>query len=157
MTPSLWVYGAVGAVAAVVTWLLVPLTQRLAARVGAVVAPDERRVHQWPTPTLGGAAMLGGFIAAVAAARWLVDGFDAVFDSPREILGIVIAAVVIYGVGFIDDLRDVSAPAKIAGLVLASSVLSITGVSLVYFRIPFAWFWFLTPDLSALVTFLLVF
>ncbi|MGE0726592.1 MAG: MraY family glycosyltransferase [Acidimicrobiia bacterium] len=156
MTASLWVYGAVGAVAAVVTWLLVPLTQRLAAKVGAVVEPDERRIHRWPTPTLGGAAMLGGFIAAVAAARWVFGGFEALFDSPREILGIVIAAVVIYGVGFIDDLRDVSAPAKIAGMVLASSVLSIAGISLVYFRIPFAGFWVLTPDLSALVTVLWV-
>ncbi|MEZ5234664.1 MAG: HemK/PrmC family methyltransferase [Acidimicrobiales bacterium] len=50
VTASLWVYAAVGAVAAVVTWLLVPLTQRLAAKVGAVVEPDERRIHRWPTP-----------------------------------------------------------------------------------------------------------
>ena len=156
MTTGLWSNGVVAVVAATVTWLLVPLTQRLAARVGAVVAPDERRVHRRPTPTLGGAAMLAGFLAAVAAAAWVLPGFDAVFESPREITGVVLAAVVMYGVGFIDDLRDVSAPAKLAGMVLAGSVLSIAGVSLVYFRIPFAGFWVLTPDLSALVTVLWV-
>ncbi len=156
MTPSLWVYALTGLIAALVTWLLVPLTQRLAMRVGAVVAPDERRVHRWPTPTLGGAAMLAGFVAAVMAAGWLLPGFDEVFNHPREVIGIVLAAVVMYGVGFIDDLRDVSAPAKVAGMILASSVLSIAGVSLVYFRIPFAGFWVLTPDLSALVTVLWV-
>ena len=156
VTPSLWVYAVVGLLATVVTWALVPLTQRLAVRLGAVVAPDERRVHRWPTPTLGGAAMLAGFISAVAGARWLFDGFQAVFASPREILGVVVAAIVMYAVGFIDDLRDVSAPAKLAGMVLASSILSIAGVSLVYFRIPFAGFWVLTSDLSALITVLWV-
>ncbi len=156
MTPTLWGYGLTGAVAAVVTWLLVPATQRLAQRVGAVVAPDERRVHRWPTPTLGGAAMLVGFLAAVLVAAVVLPGYDSVFDHPREIIGIVVAAVVVYGVGFIDDIREVSAPAKVAGMVLAGSVLSIAGVSLVYFRIPFAGFWVLTPDLSALITVLWV-
>ena len=102
MTPGLWSYGVAGVVAAAVTWLLVPVTQRLATRVGAVAAPDERRVHQRPTPTLGGAAMLAGFLAAVTAAAWVLPGFDAVFESPREITGVVLAAVVMYGVGFID-------------------------------------------------------
>jgi UDP-GlcNAc:undecaprenyl-phosphate/decaprenyl-phosphate GlcNAc-1-phosphate transferase len=71
-------------------------------------------------------------------------------------VGIVVAASVMYGVGVVDDLRDVSAPAKVAGMVLAGSVLTIAGVSLVYFRIPFAGFWVLDPDLSALVTVLWV-
>ncbi len=156
MTPTLWGYGFAGAVAAVVTWLLVPATIRLANRFGAVVAPDERRVHRWPTPTLGGAAMLGGFLASVLASAWVLPGYGAVFKHPREIIGIVVAAVVIYGVGFIDDVREVSAPAKVAGMVLAGSVLSIAGVSLVFFRIPFAGFLVLTPDLSALITVLWV-
>ncbi len=154
--PALWVSMATAAIAATVTWLLVPLTQRLAVRVGAVVAPDERRVHRWPTPTLGGLAMLGGFGAAIAAACWVLPGYDPIFDNAREITGIVVAAAVMYGVGFIDDLRDVSAPAKLAGMVLASSVLSLSGVSLIYFRIPFAGFWLLSADLSALVTVLWV-
>lgn len=156
MRPSLASYSLVAGVACVVTWLTVPLTRRLAARVGAVVAPDERRVHRWPTPTLGGAAMLVGFLAAVATAR-LLPGFDTMFQSSREIGGVVVAAVVIYAVGFIDDLREISAPAKTAGIVLAGSVLSIAGVSLVFFRVPFSGFVQLSADLSALVTVLWVY
>jgi UDP-GlcNAc:undecaprenyl-phosphate GlcNAc-1-phosphate transferase len=153
--PSLGSYALVGLVAAIVTWALVPLTQRLAVRLGAVAAPDERRVHRWPTPTLGGAAMLAGLLAAVAVASQL-DAFDAMFASASEIVGIVAAAVVMYVVGFIDDLREVSAPAKTAGMVLAGSVLSITGVSLVFFRVPFSGFLVLSADLAALVTVLWV-
>jgi UDP-GlcNAc:undecaprenyl-phosphate/decaprenyl-phosphate GlcNAc-1-phosphate transferase len=46
----------------------------------------------------------------------------------------------------------VSAPAKTAGLVLAGSVLSIAGVSTVFFRVPFLGIYSLSPDLSAFVT-----
>src|SRR4029078_5863480 len=51
-----------------------------------------------------------------------------------------------------DDLREVSPPAKIAGTVLAGSVLSIAGVSILFFRIPFAGLLSLSPDISALLT-----
>ena len=155
MRPSLGSYALVGLVAAVVTWALVPFSRWLALRLGAVVAPDERRVHRWPTPTLGGMAMLGGLLAAIASAS-VLDGFGAMFDSSSEITGIVAAAVVMYAVGFIDDLREVSAPAKTAGMVLAGSILSISGVSLVFFRVPFSGFLVLSADLSALVTVLWV-
>ena len=50
------------------TLLLTPLVRRLAVRFGAVVAPDERRVHARPTPTLGGVAMYGGLLAGLATA-----------------------------------------------------------------------------------------
>ncbi len=151
MNPGLFAYAVVVAVAAVVTWAVVPFSRRVATRLGAVVAPDERRVHQWPTPTLGGLAMLAGLLAAVGVSA-VLPAFDAVFASPTEIVGIVVAAVVMYGVGFIDDLRDVSPPAKLAGMVLAGSILSIAGVSLVVFRVPFSGFLVLSPDLSALLT-----
>src|SRR3546814_21091431 len=64
--------------------------------------------------------------------------------------------VLIFGVGQIDDLREVSPPSKIAGTVLAGSVLSIAGVSILYFRIPFVGLIDLSPDLSALHTVLWV-
>ena len=50
----------------------------------------------------------------------------------------MIAAAIIFVVGVIDDFRDVSAPAKLAGMVLAGSVLSVAGVTILFFRIPFA-------------------
>ena len=51
------------AAAALVTLLTTPLFRRLSFRVGAVQAPDERRVHTRPTALLGGAAILVGFLS----------------------------------------------------------------------------------------------
>lgn len=146
---------AVFGVAFLVTVVLTPLVRRVAVRVGAVVKPDERRVHTRATATLGGAAMLAGFLAAMAVA-WQMDQFDAVFAGSTQPLGVVIAAVIIFLVGLIDDFREVSAPAKIAGMVLAGSILSVAGVSILFFRVPFADLVVLSPDLSALLTVLWV-
>ena len=61
-------------------------------------------------------------------------------------------------VGAIDDLREVSPPAKIAGQVLSGSILSLLGVTMLYFRVPFASYEYvvLSPDLAPLVTVLTV-
>jgi UDP-GlcNAc:undecaprenyl-phosphate GlcNAc-1-phosphate transferase len=138
-------------VAALVTWLLTPVVRRMAIRLGAVVSPDARRVHERPTPTLGGAAMYGGFLAALATASVLPQ-FRPVFRGTSEPLGLLIGATVMFAVGALDDLREVSPPAKLAGQVFSGSLLSLLGITLLFFRIPFAGFVVLSPDLSPLLT-----
>jgi UDP-GlcNAc:undecaprenyl-phosphate GlcNAc-1-phosphate transferase len=133
------------------TLVLTPLVRRLAVRVGAVVRPDERRVHERPTPTLGGVAMYLGFLAAMAVAT-RIPQFDGVFDATSEPLGVVLGATIIFVVGLVDDLREVSAPAKVAGQVLAGSVLSLLGVTMLFFRVPFSDIVLLSPDIAPLVT-----
>ncbi len=148
-------YGLVFGVAALVTYLITPATCRLAVTVGAVVKPDERRVHTRPTPTLGGVGMLFAFLVAMGVAA-LLPQFRSIFTASSEPLGLVMAAVVILAVGALDDLRDVSAPAKVAGQVFGGSVLALAGVTMFFFRIPFADFVVLSPDLAFLVTVLWV-
>jgi UDP-GlcNAc:undecaprenyl-phosphate GlcNAc-1-phosphate transferase len=137
------------------TLLLTPLVRVLAFRIGAVVEPDERRVHLKPTPTLGGTAMFASFLVAFAVASRL-ETFRDVFESSSEPLGIVVAASVIFLVGAVDDLRPVSPPAKMAGQVLAASLLYLLGVTLFYVRVPFGGLWALSPDLVPLITVLWV-
>jgi UDP-GlcNAc:undecaprenyl-phosphate GlcNAc-1-phosphate transferase len=147
-------YAVAFGVAALGTGVLTPLVRRLAVRIGAVVLPDDRRVHAIPTPTLGGLAMFLGFLAALGVASRM-DRFKDVFDGTQA-LGVVLAAVVILAVGVIDDLREVSAPAKLAGQVFAGSLLSLMGVAMLFFRIPFAGILVLSPDWSSLLTVLWV-
>ncbi len=137
--------------AAVVTFVTTPMFRRLAFRVGAVQRPDERRVHTEPTALLGGAAILLGFLAGMAAA-WRVNRFGEVFQASTVPIGVALSALVIFMVGQVDDVREVSPPAKIAGTVFAGSILSIAGVSILFFRIPFVGLLSLSPDMSALLT-----
>jgi UDP-GlcNAc:undecaprenyl-phosphate GlcNAc-1-phosphate transferase len=148
-------FAPVIAVAFLITAGTTPLFRRLSFRIGAVQRPDARRVHQQPTALLGGAAILLGFLGALGLA-WQLDRFKPAFDAGTVPLGVALGALVMFGVGQLDDLRDVSPPAKLAGTVLAGSVLSIAGVSILFFRVPFGGLLSLSPDMSALLTVLWV-
>ena len=64
----------------------------------------------------------------------------------------VLAAGAMFAVGLIDDVRDMSAPAKMAGQVLAASILYFSGVTMYEFKIPLAGFFVLTPGIIPLIT-----
>jgi UDP-GlcNAc:undecaprenyl-phosphate GlcNAc-1-phosphate transferase len=147
-------YGLVLVVAALATWVFGFWVRRGAVRAGAVVLPDERHVHLTPTPTAGGTAMFGAVLLAMFVASRLPQ-FDDAFQS-SEPLGVVLAAAVMFLVGLVDDFRDVSAPAKLAGQVLAGTVLSFLGVTMFYFRVPFLDIVSISPDLAPLLTVLWV-
>ena len=153
--PGVLAYLVVGGAAAVATGLATPLARQFAERSGLLTAPDDRDVHDLPTPSIGGPAMLVGLLAGALVA-WLIGDFDAVFATRSEMLGVLVAATIMCAVGVVDDIRPVSAPAKLAGMVLAGSTLSLVGVSLVVLRIPFVDVVLLSPDLSALATVLWV-
>ena len=153
--PGVIAYLTVGGVAAIATFIATPLARKTAERFGVISAPGIRDVHEIPTPHLGGPAMLFGLLAGALFA-WLIGDFSDVFSTQSEILGVLVAAIVMCGVGVIDDVRPISAPAKIAGMVIAGSVLSLVGVSLVVLRVPFVDVVLLSPDLAALATVLWV-
>ncbi len=146
-------YLFIGAVAAIVTFLATPLTVRLALRRGWVVAPDERRVHQVPTPHVGGIAMFLGFIVALALA-WRMGRFSPIFDNNSEPMGVLLAALVIFTTGLVDDVREISSPAKVTGTVIAGLFLVWFGATMFYFRVPFVDVFVLSDDWVPLITIL---
>jgi UDP-GlcNAc:undecaprenyl-phosphate GlcNAc-1-phosphate transferase len=149
--PSIGSYLLVGAAAAIVTFLATPLVKRFANRVGWVYHPNERTVHTAPLPDVGGIALFVGFVAAFGLAR-LLDGFDPLFARNSEPRGVLLAAAVMFLVGLVDDVRDISAPAKVAGTILAASVLVVSGVTMFLFRLPFLGVTYLGNDWIPLVT-----
>ena len=142
-------------VAGSVTVLSTPFVRWLAIRTGVVQAPDERRVHTSPMPVLGGLGMFFGFLAGMAVATRLGQ-FEPVFEGNSEPLAILIGATVTFLVGLVDDIKEVSPPAKLAGQVLGAGLMSLLGVTMLFFRLPFLGFWSLSPDLAPLVTVLWV-
>jgi UDP-GlcNAc:undecaprenyl-phosphate GlcNAc-1-phosphate transferase len=108
-------------------------------------------VHTEPTPTLGGVAMFVGLLAGLGAAA-LTGDFHAAFDPSITVGGVIGAALVMFVSGLIDDVREVSAPAKLAGMVLSGSILSIAGVTIVNVPLPFIGFTVLAPDLAVVAS-----
>jgi UDP-GlcNAc:undecaprenyl-phosphate GlcNAc-1-phosphate transferase len=149
-------YIIVFVVAALATWSMTFVVRHLAKRHSLLVMPDERRVHERPTPTAGGTAMYLGLLVAMSVASQM-PSFGAVFRGSSAPLGVVLGATVIFGVGLSDDLREMSPPAKLAGQVLAGTVLYFFGVDMLFFHVPLAETTVvLSPDLAVLATVLWV-
>lgn len=149
MRPALTSYLVIAAVTAVVTLALVPLVRLIAQSTGLLIEPDSRRMHQRATPLLGGVAMYAGFVVGFGVA-WLSGWFEAVFTSTTEPLAVLAGATVAGAVGLLDDVKDISAPAKTAGLSLGGLLLAVGGVSIIWFRIPFLDVFVLPYDLALL-------
>jgi UDP-GlcNAc:undecaprenyl-phosphate/decaprenyl-phosphate GlcNAc-1-phosphate transferase len=113
--------------AGILALLLVPLTDRLARRVGAIDFPGERSLHERPTPRLGGLAIFAA--VAVAALIWLP--WDA------ETRSILVGAALITLVGFLDDVYELNAATKLLGQTAAVIVPVSAGVTVESFTFPF--------------------
>ena len=149
--PTTGAYLIIGAVAGVTTFLLTPLVGRLARWRGWLYEPNDRTVHTQPIPAFGGLAMYGGFVVALAVAR-LWDNFDPIFARNSEPEGVLLAMTIIVGVGLWDDIKGMSAPAKVTGTVVAGLALVWFGVTMYYFRLPYAGVFVLADDWVPLVT-----
>lgn len=149
--PDTAAYLLIGGCAALVTFVLTPVVGAVARRMGWMAAPDERRVHLSPTPDVGGLAMFAGFAVALFVA-WQLDSFEVLFSRNSELLGVLIAGGVMALLGFFDDIRDLSGPAKITGTVLAALVLVWFGVTMFYFRVPFLDVFYLSDDWVPMMT-----
>jgi len=144
-------YLIVGLIAAAATAISMPFIVRLAHRQQWVATPDERRMHPVPTPDVGGIGMFVGILAGIVAASIMGD-FDPIFDDSTEIIGVVVACSITFALGLLDDVRDISPPAKVSGLVVAAISLVWFGVTMFQFRVPFLDVFVLSDDWVPLFT-----
>lgn len=153
---SLGTYGIIALVGALVTLVCNPSARRIALALNYSAAPDERKVHQVTTPYGGGGAMFVGFCVALIAA-FVLPTTRAVIESSHEMLGVLLAAGVMFAVGVFDDFREMSAPAKVAGQVLAATILYFSGCTMYQLKLPFAGFIVLSPSVLPVITAIWVF
>lgn len=144
ITPKLFILPLL---AALITFLAMPIVRRLSEKVGAVATPGGRRVHKNVVPLSGGVAIFLGFLVAILF-------FNR--TSP-EILGFLIGGTIITTVGLIDDIFELPPVAKIFGQILATLIVIASGVSvqfvgnlgggndglyyLGFLSLPFTFFW----------------
>lgn len=99
--------------AGLMTYALTPLARHLAVTLGWLDYPTVRKVHTRPTALLGGLALYAGFTATLV--MWLpVD--------PR-VRGVVVGASLILLVGFLDDVRSLSAGGRLVWQVVGAVIM----------------------------------
>ena len=111
------------AVAALTSACLVAPSAMLAVRVGALDVPDRRKVHDRPTPRLGGLAVFGGIVVALAQSG----------IPERSTTLLLIASSGLLVVGMFDDFGGVSARVRLVAQILAALLVVQGGVILTVF------------------------
>lgn len=114
-----------------VATVLTPLVALLAGRIGFVAEPRADRLHEKPTPFLGGVAVLVAFLAGLMATGLIVITVDGraptLLNAPPATL-VFFLALAAFLLGLVDDWRNLSPPAKMAGqVVIAATFLAAGG------------------------------
>ena len=135
MTPSIYSLFVLGAI---LTCLLTPLIRYLALQKGLVDCPQRaRKVHQQATPRLGGASILLSFLAVMCLAGVSVPQVREMIWGNNPILGfILIGALGVFAIGFLDDLARLSPKTKLLGEFVVA-VLVVWGANLSFTEIQF--------------------
>ena len=110
------------------TFAAVPLAKYVAGKIGAIDVPrDARRMHKKATPRLGGIAVFFGFLVSLLC----------FCEITKDLIVILIGAIIIVGLGIIDDSRGLSAKVKFCVQILvALFVVFVGGVRIEVFTNP---------------------
>lgn len=111
----------------VVAYFSMPLVIKLAYRLGAIDQPDKRKVHQTAMPRMGGMAIFAAFVIVMLL---LVK-----VSGPYA--GIILGASLVFIVGLLDDIYQLSAWTKLLGQIIAASVAIYFGVVIQFVNNPF--------------------
>ena len=103
------VHLAVALIAAVAAYAATALVRRNARRLGTIQAPNERSSHRVPTPSGGGMGIVLGGSIVTAVAAW---------SRPLRSAVVLILALVMAAIGFIDDMRPVAARLRLPAQLL---------------------------------------
>ncbi len=119
----------------IVTYLMVPVSKKIAVAIGAIDYPSNRRLNTDPVPRCGGIALYVGLVAGcltvIIAERFfgweLVDLY--VLQDINFIL-LFIGITLMFAVGLVDDIIQMSALPKLIGQIVAATVVALAGITI---------------------------
>lgn len=127
----------------ITTFVLTPYTIKMARKIGAVDIPkDERRMHNKPIPKFGGPAIIVGFLLAtiyLCITSSLEGNLDlfGIENYMFKLVGFLLGILVLSFVCFFDDIKGIHPLVKLAGQLVAASIVVAFGIRINNFNLPF--------------------
>jgi UDP-GlcNAc:undecaprenyl-phosphate GlcNAc-1-phosphate transferase len=142
-----WLYGIGFAAACLISLVLTPLVKRFAFWVGAVDAPNHRKVHTRIMPRLGGLAIFLAFVGAY----FIVSPAFNTFNRDAA-MGLLLGGLVIVITGALDDRFQLSPKWKLFGQLIAAGIVVAFGLRIDFLNVPFVHAWNLIAWISIPLT-----
>jgi len=114
----------------VIAFAAVPMVIKLSYKIGAVDRPDARKVHSKSMPRMGGMAIFLGFMLVM-----LVLTIKGQTGGPFQ--GVLFGGLIIFLVGLLDDIYQLSPKVKLLGQIAAAAVAIYCGVVVHFVANPF--------------------
>ncbi len=117
-------------IALVISLVATPLAKLLGNAVGAVDRPNERKMHHTSMPRSGGMAIFGAFLLTILLTVFLDTPVSRSLVWNTKMIGFMVGAVLVFAIGFLDDIYRLSAKVKLLFQVLAVSVAFASGLQI---------------------------
>lgn len=122
-------------VAFIVTYLMVPVSKKIAVLIGAIDYPSNRRLNTDPVPRCGGIALYCGLVAAclsvlIAERFFGWDIVDLYVLKDVNYILLFVGITIMFSVGLVDDIIQMSALPKLLGQIVAAVVVAVAGVTI---------------------------
>ncbi len=119
-----WVlYIAAFASAFAISMVATPFAKKVSEKLGAIDYPKARGMHKKPMPRLGGIAIVLGFMITVLVLYRFVNDINI-----KHFCGFIAGAIVIVGVGIVDDSRQLPARVKLVFQIIAALLVIGSGI-----------------------------
>ena len=119
-----WVlYIAAFASAFAISMVATPFAKKVSEKLGAIDYPKARGMHTKPMPRLGGIAIVLGFMITVLVLYRFVNDINI-----KHFCGFIAGAIVIVGVGIVDDSRQLPARVKLVFQIIAALLVIGSGI-----------------------------
>lgn len=120
--------------ALIVSAAVTPLVMKLAIKIGAIDVPeDDRRVHKFPVPLIGGLAIYLSFIISVII---FIPQNSQILNN--QVMGIIFGSTFITLAGLIDDIKPLRARNKFILQIIAATILVLFDVRIEFLTNPFS-------------------
>jgi len=100
---------------------LTPWARKVSIKLGAIDKPKPRGMHKEPIPRMGGIAIVLGFMATMGLAMIFMEDLRTL-----QFAGFLVGAVIIVGLGMLDDIYELPPGIKFAVQIIAALVVVFT-------------------------------
>jgi UDP-GlcNAc:undecaprenyl-phosphate GlcNAc-1-phosphate transferase len=111
-------------ISSLVSFIMTPLVKYAAFKFNILDKPDPRKVHNTPTPLMGGIGIYIAFIVAILG--------NVIFS--RELFAVLIGATIVFISGLLDDIMKLSSKVRLLLQLLAVMILITNGISIAIFE-----------------------